>query len=179
MGCNCVVPICSLFHRSLFSFHRLSFPSTPLTYGIDWKFHTGKCRCPLSGLGAHEGLGQSAAGSPRSVFPPSLTATPVLLSTFASSARGTVLRGLADSCVGLASSPSPVSASDCTPKRARSSRIASNTSSSSHVIAKKIVELRRFQSERFPSTWRGRKARVYFFVGVLFAGGIHRTHHPL
>ena len=167
------------FPRSLLSFHRLSFPPTPLTYGIDWKFHTGKCRCPLSGLGAHEGLGQSAAGSPRSVFPPSLTATPVLLSTLASSVRSTVLGELADSCVGLASSPSPVSASDCTPKRARSSRIISNTSSSSDVIAKEIVELRRFQSERFPSTWRGRKARVYFFVGVLFAGGIHRTHHPL
>ena len=93
VGCNCVVPICSLFPRSLFSFHRLSFPSTPLTYGIDWKFHTGKCRCPLSGLGAHEGLGQSAAGSPRSVFPPSLTATPVLLSTLASNARSTCAKG--------------------------------------------------------------------------------------
>ena len=109
--------------------------------------------CPLSGLVcALRETGQSLAGSPRSVLPPSLTATPVLSSTLASSARSTIGRGLADSCVGLASNPSPVRASHCTPKRGRSSRIASNTSSSSDAIAKKTVELRCFQSERLPST---------------------------
>ena len=54
--------------------------------------------------------------------------------------------GFAASWIGLASSPSPVSASHCTPKRGKSSRMTSKISYSSDVIAKKIVELRRFQS---------------------------------
>ena len=150
-------------HVAVVLFHSLLFPvpSSPkasISVRAPYLWHRlesqhRESRCPRSGLCAHEGYGRSLAGSPRSVFPPSLTATPVLLGTLVSSARSTVLGGLADSCVGLASSPSPVNASDCTPKRARSSRIISNTSSSSDVIAQKIVELRRFQSERFPSTW--------------------------
>ena len=129
------------------------FSSLLLCLDLCYKLHSSWSGCPLAGLVcALSDAGQVSAGSPWSVLPPSLTATPVLSSTFASSARKTFGRGLADSYIGLASSPSPVRASHCTPNCGRASRIASRTSSSSDVIAKKIVELRRFQSERLAST---------------------------
>lgn len=69
--------------------------------------------CPLSGLGALRDVGQSLAGSPRRVFSAKETGMPILFSTSTSSTRKTVSRGLADSCIGRASSPSPVKASHC------------------------------------------------------------------
>ena len=95
-----------------------------LCFQLCHEFNNSWCKCPLAGLVcALNDAGQVSAGKPWSVWPPSLMAAPVLLSTF--------VRGLADSSVGLASSPSSVRASHCTPNCGRSSRIASRTSISS------------------------------------------------